>query len=844
MGLFKKTKATAAVESPGKKPGEPTEQKNKPEINKTIPRQTARYRYRNGRNYGSILSSEQKKKIVKEKRKEAKKRIKSTQNTLPFETMYDDGVCKVNDHFYTKMMAFSDINYQLSDGDDRDNLFNGWCNFYDFFDPDVKVQICCVVQRADIAVQEKTIEIQKQDDGFNDVRDEYNQMLREQLLNGNNGYIRMKYVVYGVEGQNMRQIHARLEQIETEIANTLGTIRVKTHILSGYERLRLLRGLLNPEDHTQFDFNYDLITRTGLSAKDFISPMSMYFGDGYYFKLGKNVGRASFFQILSDKLDDSLMSRILSTDCNMIVSIHVQSIDQEAAVKLIKRALTDVDKSKIDEQKNAVRTGYDMDILPPDLVTYGKSFEQTLEQVQSGEDRFFITTVLITNVEQSKQKLDAAVNEITSLSRQQSCAIKVLDWRQEKGFIGCLPLDVLDDNLKCSTTLTTRAVAGLVPFTTVELFQRTGSQLYAGVNALSNNIIMLDRKTLDNPNGLILGVPGSGKSFSSKEEIINTFISTNDDIIICDPESEYGPLVSALHGQIVMISPTSHDYINPMDINTNYSDGEAAAKLKIDFILSLMELIIGGKNGLEPIEMSIIDVAAENVYEQYFDDPDPEKMPILEDLYSEILNMKRPEAERVATKLERFVHGSSNLFNHRTNVDIKNRIVCFDIKSLGAQLKKIGMMTVQDHVWNRVTANRMTGKFTRYYMDEFHLLLADPQTAAYTVEIYKRFRKFGGIPTGITQNITDLLSSTQIANIFSNCEYIRMLKQKGDDARLLQKELHISPKEMKYVTNMPPGNGLLFFGSVIIPFKDPFPKNTNIYRIITTKPAEQITAKA
>ena len=754
--------------------------------------------------------------------------------------MEEDGICQVNDHCFNKMMAFSDINFQLSDGEERDSLTAGWRNFYNYFDSDVKVQVCCVVQRADLGMQEKTIEIESRQDGFDSIRDEYNQMLREHLRSGNNGYVRMKYIIFGIEGHNMRQIRQRLEQIEVDITHQLSTIRVKTHVLSGFERLRVLRTMLNPEEFTPFEFNYDLITRTGLSAKDFISPMSMYFGDGYTFRIGKNVGRASFFQILSDKLDDSLLSRILSTDCNMTVSIHVQSIDQEAAVKLLKNALTNVDKDKIDEQKKAVRTGYDMDIMPPDLVTYGKSFEQTLEQVQSGDDRLFITTVVVCNMENTRQKLDAAVNEIASLSRQYSCVVKTLEWKQEKGFIASLPLGVLDGNFKCTTTLTTRAVAGFVPFTTVELFQRTGSQLYAGVNALSNSLIMLDRKLLDNPNGLILGTPGSGKSFSSKEEIINTFIATDDDIIICDPESEYRPIVNELHGQVVTISPTSQDYINPLDINVNYGDGEDAAKLKIDFILSVMELIIGGHSGLEAIEKSIIDVAAGNIYTRFFDDPRPEKMPTLEDLYNEILSMERPDANKVAAKLERFVHGSSNLFNHRTNVDIRNRIVCFDIRSLGTQLKKMGMMTVQDHVWNRVTANRRLGRFTRYYMDEFHLLLADPQTAAYTVEIYKRFRKFGGIPTGITQNITDLLSSTQITSIFSNCEYIRMLKQKGDDARLLQKELNISSREMQYITNMPPGNGLLFFGSLIIPFKDPFPKNTSMYRILTTKPSEQI----
>lgn len=348
---------------------------------------------------------------------------------------------------------------------------------------------------------------------------------------------------------------------------------------------------------------------------------------------------------------------------------------------------------------------------------------------------------------------------------------------------------------------------------------------------------MVDRKQLKNPNGLILGTPGSGKSFSAKREILNVFLITNDDIIICDPEGEYSPLVNALGGQVVKISPVSKQYINPMDINLNYSEDENPISLKSDFILSLCELIVGGKQGLLGDEISIIDRCVKEVYTKYLAEPIPENMPILEDLYNALLSYNDERAKHIATCLEIYVTGSLNVFNHQTNVDIENRIVCFDIKELGKQLKKIGMLIVQDQVWNRVTINR-GHKSTRYFIDEFHLLLKEEQTASYSVEIWKRFRKWGGIPTGITQNVKDLLASREIENIFENSDFIYMLNQAAGDRKILAKTLNISTHQLSYVTQSNAGEGLIFYGNVIIPFVDKYPVDTLSYSIMTTKPEE------
>ena len=382
--------------------------------------------------------------------------------------------------------------------------------------------------------------------------------------------------------------------------------------------------------------------------------------------------------------------------------------------------------------------------------------------------------------------------------------------------------------------LTTSSTAIFIPFTTQELFQSGSEALYYGLNAVSNNLIMVDRKKLKNPNGLILGTPGSGKSFAAKREIANAFLSTNDDVIICDPEAEYAPLVQRFGGQVIKISPSSTQYINPMDINMNYSEEDNPLALKADFILSLCELIVGGKEGLQPVEKTVVDRCIHQIYNEYFRNPLPERMPLLEDLYNALMKQPEPEAQRVATALEIYVSGSLNIFNHRTNVNINNRFVCYDIKDLGKQLKKIGMLVVQDQVWGRVTQNRSEGKSTRYYMDEFHLLLKEEQTAAYSVEIFKRFRKWGGIPTSITQNVKDFLASPEAENIFENCDFIYMLNQAAGDRQILAKQLNISPHQLSYVTHSGEGEGLLFYGNVILPFTDRFPRILS-YRIMTTK---------
>lgn len=764
------------------------------------------------------------------------KKEKSAQDSIPYERMWPDGICRVSDGHYTKTIQFQDINYQLSQNEDKTAIFEGWCDFLNYFDSSIQFELSFLNLAASEETFARAINIPLQRDDFDSIRVEYTTMLQNQLAKGNNGLIKTKYLTFGIDADSIKAAKPRLERIETDILNNFKRLGVAAETLDGKARLAQLHGIFHMDEQVPFRFEWDWLAPSGLSTKDFIAPSSFEFRTGKQFRMGKKYGAVSFLQILAPELNDRMLADFLDMESSLIVSLHIQSVDQIKAIKTVKRKITDLDRSKIEEQKKAVRAGYDMDIIPSDLATYGAEAKKLLQDLQSRNERMFLVTFLVLNTADNPRQLDNNVFQASSIAQKYNCQLTRLDFQQEEGLMSALPLGL--NQIEIQRGLTTSSTAIFVPFTTQELFQNGKEALYYGINALSNNLIMVDRKLLKNPNGLILGTPGSGKSFSAKREIANCFLLTNDDIIICDPEAEYAPLVERLHGQVIKISPTSTNYINPMDLNLDYSDDESPLSLKSDFILSLCELIVGGKEGLQPVQKTIIDRCVRLVYQTYLNDPRPENMPILEDLYNLLRAQEEKEAQYIATALEIYVTGSLNVFNHQSNVDINNRIVCYDIKELGKQLKKIGMLVVQDQVWNRVTINRAAHKSTRYYIDEMHLLLKEEQTAAYTVEIWKRFRKWGGIPTGITQNVKDLLSSREVENIFENSDFVYMLNQAGGDRQILAKQLGISPHQLSYVTHSSEGEGLLFYGSTILPFVDHFPKNTELYRIMTTKPQE------
>ncbi|WP_242988361.1 VirB4-like conjugal transfer ATPase, CD1110 family [Mediterraneibacter gnavus] len=776
--------------------------------------------------------SEQKSSTGKIRSTDAKRkqeRTISAQNSIPYREMAKDGICRVQEKYYSKTIRFYDINYQLAQNEDKNAIFENWCDFLNYFDSTIHFQISFINHHSNMKEFESVIQIQPQNDAFDDVRMEYAQMLRDQLAKGNNGLVRTKYITFGIEAENIREAKPKLERIEADILNNFKVLGVSAYPLNGEERLQILYETFNPEEKVPFQFSYDRILRSGMGTKDFVAPTSFVFKEGKTFQMGNTIGAASYLQILAPELTDKMLAEFLDMNRNLIVNLHIQSIDQMKAIKLVKNKVTDINRMKIEEQKKAVRAGYDMDIIPSDLNTYGGEAKRLLEDLQSRNERMFLVTVLFLNTAKTKQELDNAVFQTAGIAQKYNCSLRRLDYMQEQGLMSSIPLGM--NMIPIKRALTTTSTAIFVPFTTQELFMG-GESLYYGLNALSNNMIMVDRKKLKNPNGLILGTPGcftgetklllpdgrkvsflellakkeevlvnsfdfqkqelvkargydvrctkevtelvevelengetvrctpehwfltqsagyveacnlkvgakfipehevkavrflsleeavpvydisvegyqnfllscgvvvhnSGKSFAAKREIANVFFATQDDIIIGDPEGEYYPLVHALGGQVIHISPTSHDYINPMDINLDYSDDDNPLGFKSDFILSLCELIMGSRNGIEAEEKSVIDRCLPLVYQKYFENPIPENMPVLGDLYDCLRKQEEVQAQRIATALEIYVNGSLNVFNHHTNVELNNRIVCFDIKDLGKQLKKLGMLIVQD----------------------------------------------------------------------------------------------------------------------------------------------------
>ena len=755
----------------------------------------------------------------------------TVEDTLPYLRMLKSGICQSDEKHFSKSIAFEDINYQLALEEDRDLIFNQFANFLNSFDPSVKIELSYINQLGRNEEMQSAIQIPDKKDGFDEIRLEFREMLKNQIVKGNNGLRKSKYITFTVEADNMEQAISKLERLEIDILSSLKSMGVRAESLNGEERLKILHDVLNPGK--TFEFSYKDLKKKE-STKSYITPDEFNFTPSRYFKFGKFIGAISHFQILASELSDRMLAEFLDIDDNINISFHIKAIEQSEAIKMVKRKNTDIDKMRIEENKKAVRAGYDMDILPSDLITYGEDVKSLLKDLQTRDERMFVVTIIFMNFARTVQKLENAIAQISSIANKHNCKLKRLDHAQEQGLVSVLPLGV--NKLEINRGLTSSSTAVFIPFTTEELFINSSNSLYYGLNALSHNLIMADRKKLKNPNGLILGTPGSGKSFSAKREMANAILVTDDDVIICDPEGEYGNLVRQFNGEVIKVSSKSKDYLNPLDINMNYGDGDTPLKDKANFIMSMLELVVGG-SGLTAEEKSVIDRCLPKIYEKYFNEPEPKNMPILQDLYDMLKNQEEKVGKKLATEMEIYVTGSLNVFNHQSNVDLNKQLLCFDIKELGSQLKKIGMLVIQDQGWDKVTQKR-GNKATRYYSAEVHLLLKEEQTASYSVEIWKRFRKWGGIPTGITQNVKDLLMSKEIENIFDNTDFVLMLNQASGDREILARKLKISKPQLKYVTNSNAGEGLLFFGNTIVPFIDKFPKDTILYQKMTTKPEE------
>mgnify|MGYP003369745207 CR=1 FL=1 len=758
----------------------------------------------------------------------------STQKMLSFDEIFKNGICKIGDT-YSKTVRFFDINYLLANNEDKTTIFTNYCEFLNYFNEKIKVQLTFLNQKTTNSEILDKIHIKKQNDDINYLRDEYYQMLKNQLEKGNNGIVKLKYLTFSVDGQNYKKAKQTLERIELDVINNFKTMGVFAESLNGYERLELLHSILN--ENEDFCFDYKMVAETGLTTKDFVAPMCSK-NNKDNLEIDKEICSTFYMQILVNEMEDRILADLTEIDKKLIVNIHLTPFEQLSAIKIAQKKKLEVLAQKTNQQQKAFANGYDMDILPIGLEESINETTSLLENLKSRNEHLFLATILVTTFGKNKNQLEDINKQIQGVVQKHSCSLKLLKYQQEQALNSSLPLG--KNLIKINRSLITSSTAIFVPFTTEELMIESKESLYYGLNALSNNIILADRKELKNPNGLVLGTPGSGKSFLAKREISNIMLTTNDDILISDPENEFSPLVKAFGGQVVNISPNSKDYINIMDINLNYSDDDSPLSLKSDFLLAFFEQIYSSKQGLSPIEKSIIDRCVKLVYQKYISEPKEENMPVLIDLYNLIKAQNEVEAKNLSVALELYVTGNFNYFNNRTNVNLDNRLVSFNIKELGSSLKKVGMLVVQDVIWNKITKNRNLKIATWTYMDEIHLQLKEKQTANYTIENWKRQRKYGGIPTGLTQNVKDFLASPEIASIFENSDFICMLNQGGGDREILANYLNISPTQLSYITDSQVGSGLLKYGGILIPFMDKFPKDTNLYKLMTTKPNEII----
>lgn len=760
--------------------------------------------------------------------------------------MYANGICNVTGNVYNKMIRFSDISYQLSQDEMKQRIFAQYSSLLNSFDSNVKLQLTFINYRMTSEnILDEAYEYTKENsdigiEDFEILREEYFSFLDEQRQKGSNGIIRNKYLIFTIVDENYESAIRRLESIETNIKSSFQTMGVITESLNGLDRLSIINYLLN--GNTPYYLELENMPKDKLkeySLKDVIAPKIIDFGyKNDEFKINNKYAATLHLSIEASELSDRALAEYLDLELEILVSMHIYSLEQQKAVKMVKTKASDLDSIKIEEQKKAIKAGYDMDILPTDLNMHVEESRKILSDLQRENEKYFYLTFTITVFEDTAKDLENAIFRLTSVAQKQNCTLKKMKYQQEKGFISSLPLgnNVTEKDLERG--LTTSSTAIFVPFTTQELYQEDNEPVYYGLNALSNNMIQVSRKSLKNPNGLFLGTPGSGKSFSAKREITDTYLRTADDILICDPEGEYPPFVVKLGGDVVTIGLNSQQFINPLDISLEYGEGENPVAFKADFILTMMELIAGGKTGLSARQKTIVDKCVRQIYKPFLENPNTENIPILEDLFNAFKKSNSVEGNELADALELYVHGSLNVFNNRTSINTNNRLICFNIKELGSNLRELGMLVLQDHVWNKVTVNRNRSKRTWYYMDEFHKLLAEEQTSNYSVEFWKRFRKWGGIPTGITQNVKDLLTSPRIETILENSDFVYLLNQAAGDRSILQRKLGISDYQANYITNSGEGEGLIVFNGVILPFKDKFPKDNSLYAVMTTKTDE------
>lgn len=774
------------------------------------------------------------------KEKSAKKKVripKTTQQSIPYSMAFEDGVLFHGGKRYSKSFQFKDINYQVAKQEDQEEVFSKYCEFLNFFDNSVDLQITITNKNFNKDDFEDKLIIKEKNDELETFRTEYNTMLKKKIVGGKNEIKKDKYITVSIEGNSIDEARNTFLRIESETHNVFKRMGSSIVGLDLNQRLELLHDIYRVGQEGHFRYDPTEHKRKGLITKDLVAPDSFTFKRDHMI-VGDKYARAIYVKDLPTFLNDKLLSEISDFSFNLILTMNIKSVDSVKALRIVKKQITGMEANKIEYQKRSLKNGYLEAFIPHELKHSLDEAKELLDDLINKNQKMFLTNILIVHFADSLDALNKDGKEIMNIASKFLCQIGTLHYQQEDALNSVIPFGL--NLIKASRTLTTESTAIFMPFTNQELFQENG--MYYGLNAVSRNLIMFNRLSLKNPNGFILGTPGSGKSFAAKREMVNVLLNTDDDVIIIDPEREYTRLVSNFKGEVIHISAGSKNFINPLDMTMDYADDDDPLLLKSDFILSLCEVIVGGRYGLSPREKSIIDRCLKLTYHNYLQTFNPQDVPTLYDFYEQLKAQDDDEANQLAIALELYVKGNLSVFSNKTNININNRFVCFDIKDLGKQLKTMGMLIVLDQVWNRITLNRSKGKRTWIYMDEIYLLFANEYSANFLFELYKRARKWGGVPTGITQNVEDLLKSELARRMLSNSDFLMMLNQAPSDRNELADLLNISDTQLSYVTNSDSGQGLLFVGNAIVPFKDEFPKNTKLYKMMTTK-VEEVTAE-
>lgn len=780
----------------------------------------------------------------------------TVQQTIPYTSVYSNGIIETVPGTYTKCYFLSDVNFKTANDEEQETIFTDYGNLLNTFGHDVSAEITIFNRNIDIERFRQNTLLKMQNDGFDTYRAEYNTILEGKINEGRNNIIHEKYLTVGIKANGIEEATATFGRLDTEISARIKKINgAETSPMTIEERLAILHDIYNMDSDISFNSkcnvkgnqakNFDLawLKKQGITTKDIIAPPSMFFQSNY-FKSGEKFARTLYIDNLPTFLSTDLLPEIAATPCNMLVSVHFDSMKQDKAVKLIRNQSVNINSNVVDAQKKAARSGYSADLISPELLKAQREAERIMSDVTSRNQKLFLLTMVITVFADDKEELEKNTKAVQTVAARFLCQFKPLHYQQEPGFCTSLPLAT--NKIYVQRLLTTEAASLFIPFSSQEIAQKNG--MYYGLNAISRNLLLFNRTNSKNANGVILGTPGSGKSFSAKREMLNVFLGTNADIYIIDPEREYTPLAALFGGEVVKIAAGSKTYINPLDMDLDYADDDDPITLKSDFIGSLCETIIGGKYGLAPIQKSVIDRCVRQVYQPYMEHMkrltdksitcDKNAMPTLNDFYDLLLQQPEPEAQNIALALELYCLGSLDTFAHKTNVKTNSRFVVYDIKDIGTGMKEMGLQVCLNDIWNKIIENKKKNKKTWFYIDEFYLLTQTESSARFLQQIWKRARKWGGVPTGITQNVEDLLASKEARGIINNCDFVLMLNQSPLDRIELGHMLNISPTEMAYITNADAGQGLIYTGKFIVPFIDKFPSGNSLYRAMTTKPDE------